>query len=687
MINSCGISEGDNEFVLFTTGVTANASTYTLRYGTTNPPSASTMSGADANIKTGTAVFTNGGGCTLINVTSPATSIPAGSKVIFISTNADMNYDFTSLCGGSTIYVVYIKFNGSTSNWNPVGTFANSLAVGVSRYLQITYSGSSSCNNTNAPVKSYQNGWSPNQDGDFVSWSGTTPTYSNDAAAINTPPADASVCSPAATSFTVSGSGYQVTYQWQFSTDGGATWSNLSNIGVYTGTTSTTLNISNSSGLNNYKFRAVATALAPCSPTAASTAATLTVTVAPVAVATVTQQPDCIATTGTVTITPSGVNYNYNINGGAYQTSNVFTGLTAGATYIFTVKDISGGCVSAPVSVTIGNVPTAPIAPSGSVTQQPTCTTPTGTIVISAPTGVNYQYNINGGAYQSSTTFTSLSPNTYSVTVKDISTGCVSSATTFTVNATSPVTVNPIFGNNSICVNPNNTTQLTNNTIGGVWSSSSPNIATINVTGLVTANAPGTTIISYTVTNNGCQNSATLQVTVHDLQITLSSSNNNITAGNAITLSVSGNASFNVTKWTPIQFFSNQSAVSQNIKPTSTQTYTVYATDGNGCTASATTLVTVKQTADDIFVPNAFTPNADGKNDLLLVFGNSISQLEMHIFNQWGQEIFSINDKSVGWDGTVKGKAQPVGVYVYVLQAILSNGEFITKKGTITLIR
>jgi len=89
----------------------------------------------------------------------------------------------------------------------------------------------------------------------------------------------------------------------------------------------------------------------------------------------------------------------------------------------------------------------------------------------------------------------------------------------------------------------------------------------------------------------------------------------------------------------------------------------------------------------DVFVPNAFTPNGDGKNDILFVYGNYIDKVEMRIFNQWGQQIAMINNKAQGWDGTHRGNPQPVGVYVYVLKAVLTDGRTVNLKGSITLIR
>lgn len=88
----------------------------------------------------------------------------------------------------------------------------------------------------------------------------------------------------------------------------------------------------------------------------------------------------------------------------------------------------------------------------------------------------------------------------------------------------------------------------------------------------------------------------------------------------------------------------------------------------------------------EIFVPNVFTPNGDGKNDVLKVFGNYIATIDLRIFNQWGQLIFQTNDPAVGWDGKHKGQLQPVGVYAYTLKVTRQDGTIVTKKGSINLI-
>jgi gliding motility-associated-like protein len=89
----------------------------------------------------------------------------------------------------------------------------------------------------------------------------------------------------------------------------------------------------------------------------------------------------------------------------------------------------------------------------------------------------------------------------------------------------------------------------------------------------------------------------------------------------------------------------------------------------------------------EVYIPNTFTPNGDGQNDLLKVYSNYIKTMSMKVFNQWGELIFATTDPTKGWDGTGKGKLQPVGVYIYVVQVVLQDGNIINKKGSVNLIR
>ena len=108
----------------------------------------------------------------------------------------------------------------------------------------------------------------------------------------------------------------------------------------------------------------------------------------------------------------------------------------------------------------------------------------------------------------------------------------------------------------------------------------------------------------------------------------------------------------------------------------------------NGCAGVAKSFViTVIPLDQGIFVPNVFSPNNDGKNEVLYAYGNYIEKLEMRIFNQWGQQVHMITDHHNGWDGKYKGTPQPVGVYMYIVKATMTDGRKIQLKGSNTLIR
>src|SRR4029079_18703558 len=193
------------------------------------------------------------------------------------------------------------------------------------------------------------------------------------------------------------------------------------------------------------------------SPTCVSNPTTVTVNAVPTPpaapTASVTVQPTCAVPTGTIVVSvPTGAAFEYSIDGGAFQASATFTGVLPGNHDITVRNTASPTCVSNPTTVTVNAVPTAPAAPTASVTVQPTCAVPTGTVVVSVPTGAAFEYNIDGGAFQASATFTGVLPGNHDIRVRNTaSPTCVSNPTTVTVNAvptppaapTASVTVQP----------------------------------------------------------------------------------------------------------------------------------------------------------------------------------------------------------------------------------------------------
>jgi gliding motility-associated-like protein len=112
----------------------------------------------------------------------------------------------------------------------------------------------------------------------------------------------------------------------------------------------------------------------------------------------------------------------------------------------------------------------------------------------------------------------------------------------------------------------------------------------------------------------------------------------------------------------------------------------VIAFNNTGCSDTSCQAITV--TVNDLVdVPNAFSPNGDGRNDRIFVRGFGIAKMTWRIYNRWGVEVYTSTNVNEGWDGTYKGRIQPQEVYHYILQIEFANGDRTTKKGDITLLR
>lgn len=123
------------------------------------------------------------------------------------------------------------------------------------------------------------------------------------------------------------------------------------------------------------------------------------------------------------------------------------------------------------------------------------------------------------------------------------------------------------------------------------------------------------------------------------------------------------------------------------LAPLRTTTYTAIMTDADGCTATATFTVRVRRT-DDWFVPSAFSPNRDGVNDRFVAFpGPAVRRvLTFDVYDRWGGRVYAGTDTS-DWDGNVRDRPAPVGVYTYALRYELVTGETATLAGAVTLLR
>lgn len=143
------------------------------------------------------------------------------------------------------------------------------------------------------------------------------------------------------------------------------------------------------------------------------------------------------------------------------------------------------------------------------------------------------------------------------------------------------------------------------------------------------------------------------------------------------------------TIWKPSVYLSDPSLFkpSFNSNVEIEQKYLINITTAAGCLTTDTQIVKVIK-AIEIFVPNAFTPNHDGLNDKLFPVANGIKEiLEFKVFNRWGREIYSISKHNSGWDGTLNGIEQEMGLYVWLFKALGIDNKIYIKKGFSTLIR
>ncbi len=171
-------------------------------------------------------------------------------------------------------------------------------------------------------------------------------------------------------------------------------------------------------------------------------------------------------------------------------------------------------------------------------------------------------------------------------------------------------------------------------------------------------------------------------INIHGKPLVSAGGNRIIIAGNSITLngSVTGdNPSFN---WQPQSFLSDASIVSPITSPPANITYLLQATSVYGCYNFDTAFIKVIK---GIFVPNAFTPGKDGKNDNWRIpFLDPALNAKVSVYNRFGQRVYYCQGCVVNWDGTFKGQTLPAGAYVYYIK--FYNG-YPDIKGSLLLVR
>jgi len=145
-------------------------------------------------------------------------------------------------------------------------------------------------------------------------------------------------------------------------------------------------------------------------------------------------------------------------------------------------------------------------------------------------------------------------------------------------------------------------------------------------------------------------------------------------------------------RWFPAEGLSDTAVLEPFASPLETTTYTLEATTPNNCLLSDRITVTV-QRIRQVYMPNAFSPNDDGRNDFLFPQADpTVAVEEFQVFDRWGTRMFAtndiaVNDRTAGWDGRTRGKEAQSGVYIYYLRVRFPDGQTDVIEGDVMLLR
>ncbi|TCJ13779.1 PKD domain-containing protein [Flaviaesturariibacter flavus] len=202
---------------------------------------------------------------------------------------------------------------------------------------------------------------------------------------------------------------------------------------------------------------------------------------------------------------------------------------------------------------------------------------------------------------------------------------------------------------------------------------------------------------TYTVVgrdNAGCfADTARVTLTVFPIPQVTAGPDLELRAGDTATLRTSGSADITSWRWTPSGQLSCSTCPQPVVKAGYSSPLRVIVRNGGGCTATSEMKFTVTCNGGNVFLPNTFSPNADGMNERFFPRGKGLAGIRsFRVFNRWGEVVyerlhFNANDPAAGWDGTFRGKPAPADVYVYTCEVLCSSNEVLPLKGDVNLIR
>jgi len=260
----------------------------------------------------------------------------------------------------------------------------------------------------------------------------------------------------------------------------------------------------------------------------------------------------------------------------------------------------------------------------------------------------------------------------------------------------SPVSVD-ISGPDIICDNEESTLTATVVEGDGVSLNWQPEDLIIgsNTESVITIDPNETTTFTLTSINSeGCEAVSTYLVSVLTVgEITIQADPQELFLGQSTQLSVEPNLPGYSYEWSPSEDLDDASSPTPIVTPSESgpQSFTVTITSDDGCIATQSITLTVTEAPcriEEFHVPNMFTPNGDGHNDVFEVYTNALDDFRLVVFNRYGEEVFDSNaGNGTGWDGNYLGEALTPDVYGYCVTVNCSEGPEFVKTGNITLMK
>ena len=226
-----------------------------------------------------------------------------------------------------------------------------------------------------------------------------------------------------------------------------------------------------------------------------------------------------------------------------------------------------------------------------------------------------------------------------------------------------------------------------------VWSPSTGLNSTTSATPLATPTS-STTYMVVGYDNVGCfTDTGYVQVKVYPIPTVDAGPDKTINVGQAVDLTPTISPDVTDVIWTPTGSIFRNNFPGITVKPKETTEYTVEVRNQGGCKTRDKVTIFVVCNGANVFIPNTFSPNGDGANDIFYPRGNGLFSIKtLRIFNRWGEIVFENNkfmpnDASAGWNGTFKGQKLTPDVYVYTIDIICDNSTIMTFKGNVALIQ